>query len=115
MTFNHFDREEFIRQTAGNEDIAREVAVLYRRDIQKELNLMDEAHGRSDMEAVRRLAHKSKSGFIIMGANSLYEKALYIEKRAKEGAQDLKAELTDFRHCCEELDKELLHSFQLNS
>lgn len=113
MKYTYFDREEFIRQAAENEDVARQVAQLYHRDIDKELNAMDIAFRAQDMEALRRLAHKSKSGFIIMGANTLFQLAVGIEVRCKNGETDLKDDLVIFRQMCEGLDREVVEAFKI--
>lgn len=113
MKYTYFDREEFVRQAADNEDIARQVAQLYHRDVAQELAAMEDAFASNNMEAVRRLAHKSKSGFIIMGARELYQLALNIEARSKNGETDLKDDLVTFRKMCEGLDKEVVEAFKL--
>lgn len=113
MKYTYFNREEFVRQAADNEDVARQVAQLYHRDIAQDLSLMDAAFADQNMEALRRLAHKSKSGFIIMGASELYQLALSIESRCKNGETDLKDDLIKFRHMCEGLDGEVVEAFKI--
>lgn len=109
----HFNREDFITQTAGSEDIAKQVAELYHRDIANDLASIDAAFSANDFEQVRRLAHKSKSGFIIMGARDLYDLALRLETRAKQVETDLTEDLQKFRADCEALDQELCAEFQI--
>lgn len=113
MNYTYFNREEFIRQTADNEDVARQVAELYHRDLDQELSAMDQAFSSGNMEAVRRLAHKAKSGFIIMGATDLYNLAVNLETRCKNGETDLKKDLVRFREMCEGLDGEVVEAFRL--
>jgi HPt (histidine-containing phosphotransfer) domain-containing protein len=113
MKYTYFDRDEFVRQAADNEDIARQVAQLYHRDIAQDLSAMEEAFAARNMEAVRRLAHKSKSGFIIMGARELYQLALNIESRCKNGETDLQEDLKTFRTMCLGLDEEVVTAFKL--
>lgn len=109
----HFDMEEFVRQTAGNTDIAAQVAALYHRDISEELRGLDEAFGAGDLEGVRRRAHKFKSGFIIMGATALHQQALELEMRSKAGESDLADAIKTFRSDCEGLDEEMCEHFHL--
>lgn len=109
--FIHFDREDFINQAAGSEDIAKQVVELYHRDVAKDLLEIETAFEAGNLEAIRRLAHKSKSGFIIMGATPLHKLALQLETKAKHGDSDLKADLATFRVQCEGLEKELCSEF----
>jgi len=109
--FLHFDRKNFIEQAAGSEDIAKQVVELYHRDLVKDLSEIEAAFEAGNLEAVRRLAHKSKSGFIIMGATPLHKLALLIETKAKQGDSNLKADLATFRIQCEGLDQELCTEF----
>ncbi|MHB1277036.1 MAG: Hpt domain-containing protein [Bacteroidia bacterium] len=113
MKYTYFNREEFIRQAADNEDVARQVAQLYHRDIANDLSAMEAAFADQNIEAMRRLAHKSKSGFIIMGASDLYQLALRIEARCKNGETDLKEDLIKFRQMCEGLDGEVVEAFKI--
>lgn len=113
MRYTYFDREEFVRQAADNEDVARQVAQLYHRDIAQDLTAMEAAFAEQNMEVVRRLAHKSKSGFIIMGASELYQLALSIEARCKNGETDLQEDLIKFRQMCEGLDGEVVEAFKI--
>lgn len=113
MKYTYFNREEFIRQAADNEDVARQVAQLYHRDIAQELSAIEVAFANQNMEAVRRLAHKSKSGFIIMGASELYQLALGIEAKCKNGETDLREDLVKFRQMCEGLDEEVVEAFKI--
>ncbi|MBI1222146.1 MAG: hypothetical protein GC180_06035 [Bacteroidetes bacterium] len=115
MKRTHFDPDEFLKQTAGNQDIASQVAALYHNGIQEELSSLQQAFDDMDLEAVRRKAHKFKSGFIIMGAKALYEKALGLEKRSKSGEKDLQEDIDSFREACEGLDKEVSHHFNLKA
>lgn len=115
MKYTYFDREEFIRQAAESENVAFQVAELYHRDIANDLSAIDAAFAANNIEAVRRLAHKSKSGFIIMGARSLYDLSLRIEQRCKNGETDLKDDLVLFRQMCEGLEKEIIESFKLDT
>lgn len=109
----HFNREDFIAQAAGSEDVAKQVAELYHRDVAQDLAAIDGAFASGNFEQVRRLAHKSKSGFIIMGAQELYEIALRLETRAKQGETDLGDDLKKFRTDCEGLDREICAEFHI--
>jgi len=110
----HFSREDFIKQAAGSEDIAKQVVQLYHRDLAKDLQEIEAAFEAKNLEAVRRLAHKSKSGFIIMGATPLHKLAFHIETKAKNGDSDLKEDLAHFRTQCEGLEKELCKEFDVS-
>ncbi|MDX5319565.1 MAG: Hpt domain-containing protein, partial [Bacteroidota bacterium] len=103
--------EEFIRQTAGDKDIAFQVAQIYNRDINSELEGLKSAFDQKDFEAVRRRAHKFKSGFIVMGAKSLFEQAYSLESRSKNGESDLGDAIQTFTTECLELKDELIHQF----
>jgi|GEM_PF-2212136 len=114
MAYEHFIREDFIQQAAGSEAIAKEIVGLFHRDMAKDLMEIEAAFSSENYETVRRLAHKAKSGFIIMGANSLFELARQIETRAKQGETDLEADLSSFRIQCEGLDRELCAEFEVS-
>ncbi len=111
MSYKHFDMEEFLRQTSGSEAIAREVAILFCRDYPVEIAEMESALEAGDFETVRRLSHKSKSGFLIIGAQELYDVAMYIEKNIKAGNLDVADKLRQYRVLGDALLAELKEAF----
>lgn len=111
MSDRVYSKEAFLEQTAGSLDIASQVVDIYLRDYEKELSAFQTCIAQNDLEALRRLSHKSKSGFLIMGSSQLHQLALNMEQLAKVGDQKAKELFPEFELLSKQLALELKHDF----
>jgi HPt (histidine-containing phosphotransfer) domain-containing protein len=92
-----FDHDKFIQQTAGDRNIAVQVFFLYRDSIEADLDQMERAAEQLDFAALCRLAHKSKSGFIIMGSDTLFALSRELETLSREKNPDALKLIPEYR------------------
>lgn len=111
MSDRIYSKEAFLEQTAGSMDIAVQVVDIYLRDYEKELASFKQAVEQNDLEGIRRLAHKSKSGFLIIGSSTLHQKALNMEQLAKAGDASAKELYAEFETLSIQLANELKADF----
>ncbi len=111
MSNRIYNKDAFLEQTAGSLDIAGQVVDIYLRDYNKELEAFRQAIEQDDLDALRRLAHKSKSGFLIMGCSLLHQMALNMEQLAKLGNPSAKASFQEFDRLSRQLAEELKSDF----
>lgn len=111
MSNQIYSREAFLEQTAGSLDIASQVVDIYLRDYEKELEGFRLAIEHNDLDTLRRLAHKSKSGFLIMGSTVLHQMAFNMEQLAKVGDEKAKDFFSEFDQLSRQLATELKADF----
>lgn len=106
-----YDRATFIEMSAGSEAVAKQVAELYHRDIIKDLDEIDSSFAGKDLDTIRRLSHRIRSSFAIMGAERLKELSANIEKRSQQGEINIGDMIKELRTLALRLDEEITRDF----
>lgn len=106
-----YDISVFIEMSAGSEEVAKQVAELYHRDILKDMDDIDAAFSAGDLDTVRRLTHRIRSSFAIMGAEKLKQLSATLETLSQKGEKDLGAMIQELRSLSLRLDEELVRDF----
>lgn len=113
MEEKHYSLQKFREQTMDDPDLMCSIAALFSKNIGNETGQMADALQKEEYELLRRLAHKAKSGFIVMGAETLHAKALEIENEAKKAnaAGTLASLVADYTAKCHQLSAQLTLDF----
>ena len=82
-----FSFDKILENTGGDSEIANQVIDLQLSLYEDEMSKLKTAVEQSHFEEVRKLAHKSKSGFMILGADQAYQLAVELEDGAKSQDQ----------------------------
>lgn len=106
-----YSKEMFLQQTAGSLDIATQVADIYLKGYEQEIEDIKKAVREKDLEQVRRLAHKGKSGFLIMGSDPLFQIALNMEQLAKSNDPAALDYLEEYEEKARELAEAIKRDF----
>jgi len=84
-----YDFDKILINTGGDRATAFQVIKLQLELANEDIQKLQMAIKQPHFEEIRKLAHKSKSGFMIMGADALYELAAHIETAAKEENREI--------------------------
>lgn len=109
----HYDPKVFIEMAAGSDEVAKKIAIMYHEDIQADLDAIDSAFLEGNLDEVRRLTHKSRSAYGIMGAKAISELAAIIETQSALGNDKISEEIRLLRALSLQLDHELVRDFKI--
>ncbi len=91
-----YDYETILENTGGDSDVVRQVVAMHLEISTVDLESLKRAIETLDFEQARKMAHRSKSGYMILGADSLYQLASKLETLAKNESEEIQQLFPEF-------------------
>lgn len=104
-----FDREQLLKSTRDDEELAGQVVGLFLTDIPEQPETLEGALGAGDAKTAERVAHSIKGASATVGGMRLYETAFTCEQLGREARPgEFRVRVDDLRREYRELREALL-------